>query len=145
VDGKADWLAYGLPRAGEQANVPYIGDLADPDPPSCGLSDEASVVRARIEGSRYDSCLVLGDQRIVLGRVPRSALSSSGDSVTAERLMDPGPSTVRANKRLPGVAERLAQGGLDAAIVTTPRGRLIGVVHRADVERAAATLEVEEA
>ena len=145
MDGKADWFAHGLPREGEKANVPNIGDLADPDPPSCGLSDQASVVRARIEGSRYDSCLVLGEQRVVLGRVPRSALPSSGDGVTAEQLMEPGPSTVRANKTLAEVAERLQKGDLDAAIVTTPRGRLIGVVDRAEVERAAARLEAEEA
>jgi predicted transcriptional regulator len=137
VDGKADWLAHGLPREGEKANIPYIGDLADPDPPTCRLSDQASVVRARVEGSRYDSCLVLGEQQIVLGRVPRTALASSDDGATAERLMQPGPSTVRANKTLTEVAERLQKGDLDMAIVTTPRGRLLGVVTRAEVERAA--------
>ena len=141
MDGKADWLAHGLPREGENANVPYIGDLADPDPPCCGLSDQASVVRARIDGSRYDSCLVLGEERVVLGRVPRGALPPSGDGVTAEQLMEPGPSTVRAHKTLSEVAERLQKGDLDAAIVTTPRGKLIGVVGRAEVERAAAALE----
>ena len=52
--------------------------------------------------------------------------------------MEPGPSTVRANKTLSEVAERLQKGDLDAAIVTTPRGKLIGVVGRAEVERAAA-------
>jgi CBS domain containing-hemolysin-like protein len=44
---------------------------------------------------------------------------------------------VRANKTLTEVAERLQKGDLDMAIVTTPRGRLLGVVTRAEVERAA--------
>jgi CBS domain-containing protein len=137
VDGKADWLAHGLPRQGEHAGIPYIGDLVDPDPPTCALSDGASIVRERLEGSRYDACLALGEERVLLGRVSRRALDSAASAdATVEGLMDPGPSTVRANKPLSEVAEKLEQGGLDVAIVTTPRGRLLGVVHGADLERA---------
>jgi predicted transcriptional regulator len=136
VDGKADWLAHGLPRESERAGIPYIGDLVDPDPPTCALSDGAGVVRERLEGSRYDGGLVLGADRVVLGRVSRRALESAGADATVESLMEPGPTTFRANKPLPEVAERLAKGSLDTAIVTTPRGRLIGAVHNEDLQRA---------
>jgi Mg/Co/Ni transporter MgtE len=117
--------------------VPYIGDLVDRDPPTCALSDGVSVVRERLAVSRYDSCLALGEERVLLGRVSRRALESAASAdVTVESLMDPGPSTVRANKPLSEVAQKLEKGGLDAAIVTTPRGRLIGVVHGADLQQA---------
>jgi hypothetical protein len=133
VHGKADWLAHGLPREGEQAGVPYIGDLVDPDSPTCGPTDDAGVVRARIEGSRYDACLVVSGDRVLLGRVPASALESE-DGGTAESLMAPGPRTVRANVRLPEIAKRMRNGDFETAIVTTPRGVLLGAVRQAAIE-----------
>ena len=135
MDGKADWLGHGLPREGETADRPYVGELADTDPPTCALSDHAGAVRARLEGSRYGFCVVLGERRIVLGRVRRSALSSAADDATAESLMEPGPSTVRPNKTVAEVVDRLARNELKTMIVTTPRGCLLGVFHREDGER----------
>ncbi len=135
MDGKADWLGHGLPREGETAGTPYAGELVDPDPPSCALSDTASAVRGRLEGSRYGFCLVLGGRRVVLGRVRRSTLSSAREDATAESLMEPGPSTVRPNKPVPELVERLTKGELETMIVTTPHGCLIGVFHRTDAER----------
>lgn len=135
MDGKADWLGHGMPREGETAGHPYVGELADGDPPTCALSDQAGIVRARLEDSRYGFCMVLSEQRIVLGRVRRSALSSAGDDATAESLMEPGPSTVRPNKTVGEVVERLAKNELKTMVVTTPAGRLLGVFHRSDGER----------
>jgi hypothetical protein len=130
VDGKADWLAHGLPREGENAGVPYAGDRVDTDPPVCALRDDATVVRARLEGARYDFCLVLGEGRVVLGRVPRRALDSAPDPTLAEDLVEPGPSTVRANVPASELDERLAKDDLETAIVTNPRGALIGLYSR---------------
>jgi len=135
VDGKADWLGHGLPREGETAEHPYAGELADADPPTCGLSDRASVVRTLLKDSRYGFCLVLSEQRIVLGRVRRSALARAGDDASAESLMEPGPSTIRPNKPVAEIVERLAKGELMTIIVTTPEGCLLGVFHREDGER----------
>ena len=137
MDGKADWLAHGLPREGETAGVANAGELADPDPPSCALSDDAAVVRARLEGSRYGYCLVLGERRVVLGRVRRSVLDSAPEGARAEQLMEPGPSTVRPHKPASELLERLENEGLESMIVTTPGGCLFGVFHRADAERTA--------
>jgi hypothetical protein len=135
VDGKADWLGHGLPREGETATRPYAGELADLDPPTCGLSTDAPSINALLEGSRYGFCAVVSAGRIVLGRVRRSALASAGDDATAESLMEPGPSTIRPNKTLAEVVERLAKNDLRTMIVTTPRGCLLGVFHREDGER----------
>jgi hypothetical protein len=135
VDGKADWFAHGLPREGETAARPYAGDLADTDPPTCRLSTHATAIKALLDGSRYDFCMVLSEGRVVLGRVLRSALASSPDDATAESLMEPGPSTVRFNKPVDELLERLAKQELSTMVITTPRGCLLGVFHREDGER----------
>ena len=135
VGGKADWLANGLPREGEAANVPYAGDLVDADPPTCLLGDAVREVRAALEDLRYGFCLVLHDRRIVLGRVRRSAIADAGADVPVEAVMEPGPSTVRFDTPARELVERLADKDLKTAIVTTPSGCLVGVFHRADAER----------
>jgi CBS domain-containing protein len=135
VGGKAEWLANGLPREGETANVPYAGELVDRDPPTCALADTVADVRARLEGSRYGFCLVVSDRRVLLGRVRRSALAGAGDAATAEMVMEPGPSTVRFNTRARDLAQRLAGQDLKTAIITTPSGCLVGVFHREHAER----------
>jgi CBS domain-containing protein len=134
VGGKADWLAHALPREGEDL-VPYAGELVEPEPPTCALSDSVADVRAALEGSRYGFCLVVTDHRIVLGRVRRSALDEAEPCAAAESVMEAGPSTVRPSTNARELIERLAKRDLRTGIVTTPEGRLIGVFHRADAER----------
>jgi len=134
VDGKADWLGSGLPAEGNHEDRPYAGDLADCDPPICTLADTASTVRARLGDSRYGYCIVLDENQVVLGRVRRSSLSSAAADARAEELMEPGPSTVRFNKPVVELLERLRRNNLATMIVTTPAGRLLGVFHREDAE-----------
>jgi CBS domain-containing protein len=135
VGGKADWLANGLPREGANATVPYAGELADRDPPTCALDTPVADVRAALDGSRYGFCLVVNERRIVLGRVRRSAIKNATPTATAESAMEPGPSTVRFNVSAADLAHRLATRDLKAAVVTTPGGCLVGVFHRADAEQ----------
>jgi len=135
VGGKADWLAHGLPREGQNADVPYAGELVDREPPTCRLSDRVGDLIALLLGSRYGFCLVLNEQRIVLGRVRKSALNDADASASAESVMEPGPSTVRPNTPARELDERLANRGLKTAIITTPDGCLIGVFHHTDAER----------
>ncbi len=134
VGGKADWLGHGLPREGEAATVPHAGELIDPDPPVCRLSDTVADVRARLDGSRYGFSLVVNGERIVLGRVRRSAIEGADPDATAESVMEAGPSTVRPNTRASDLVERLAKRDLRTTVVTTPEGRLLGVFHGADAE-----------
>ena len=134
VEGKADWLGSGLPAEGKLADRPYAGELADCKPPTCTLADTASSVRARLEDSRYGYCIVVDEHHVVLGRVRRSSLSSAADDARAEELMEPGPSTVRFNKPVNELLERLRKNNLATMIVSTPAGRLLGVFHRDDVE-----------
>jgi len=135
VGGKADWLANGLPREGEEANVPYAGDLVDPDPPVCSLVDTVGDVREALEHSRYGFCLVLSDRRIVLGRVRRSSIADAQADIAVDSVMEPGPSTVRFDTHVRDLVKRLAGKDLKTAIVTTPSGCLVGVFHRKDAEQ----------
>jgi CBS domain-containing protein len=130
VAGKQDWFSHALPREGKTASIPYAGDLVDPDPPVCAPSASLADVSALLAGSRYGYCLVLNDERIILGRVRRSAIADAPPRSTAESVMEPGPSTVRPNTPAQELAERLGKQGLKTAVVATPRGRLIGVFHR---------------
>src|SRR5215210_4823254 len=133
VGGKAEWLAYGLPREGENAGVPYAGELADTDPPTCALRDTVADVRAALDGSRYGLCLVLSERHILLGRVRRTAMEGADATASAESVMEPGASTVRFDTAR-DLVQRLATKHLKTAIITTPSGCLVGVFHRADAE-----------
>jgi hypothetical protein len=68
----------------------------------------------------------------VLGQLGRRALAGDEPS-SVEEAMTEGPSTVRPNKSLAALRERLDRQGLETALVTTPEGRLIGVVRRGRV------------
>jgi hypothetical protein len=133
VAGKADWLGQGLPREGQTAETPNAGELADREPPVCALDTPLEQVSDLLAGSAYGYCLVLGERRIVLGRVLRGVLAGADQNAPAESVMEPGPSTVRPNRAAEELAEQLAEQGLKTAILTTPGGCLIGVFHRDQV------------
>jgi CBS domain-containing protein len=135
--GKMDWLANGLPREGDSASTLYAGDLVDPDPPTCAPDAKLADVSVVLDGSGYGFCLVVNEQRIVLGRVRRSALAAAAGADSAEDVMEPGPSTIRPNRPAAEVAQRLTEQDLRTTVVTTPGGRLLGVFRRDRVEAAA--------
>src|SRR5438105_3155260 len=107
VAGKVDWLAHGLPREGENADVPRAGDVLDRDVPTCQLHDDAAAMTTALAASRYGFCLVVTAESIVLGRVRKSALEHAPRNVTAEQLMEPGPSTVRPSTPARALVDRL--------------------------------------
>lgn len=132
--GKAAWLAVGLPIEGADAAVPRAGAHARADVPTCGLGDSLQEVRKRTNNARWDTCIVVNDERIVLGRLGRAALARE-DDVGVEEAMSEGPSTIRPDLLLETVARRLRDKGLATALVTTLEGTLVGVVRLEDAER----------
>ena len=134
--GKADWMGAGLPIEGEAADVPMIGELAQREVPTCSLGDTVAHVRRLLATSDWDSCFVVNEQRVVLGRLYASSLPKD-DSARAEDAMDPGPSTYRPDLTAQEMAKRMADAELHTAPVTLSDGRLVGMVRREDVERAA--------
>jgi Mg/Co/Ni transporter MgtE len=93
-----------------------------------------SQISQLLEGSSYGYCLVVNERRVVLGRVRRSAIALAEPTVAAESVMEPGPSTKRPNTPARELAGRLSRERLRTAVVTTPRGVLIGVFHRDSVD-----------
>src|SRR3989442_1748550 len=129
VAGKADWGAAGLPREGRVATEPSAGDAADRDVPTCALDEDLAAVRDRVRASGWNQCIVVNEQRIVLGRLGREALSTD-DNRTIEVAMQVGPSTVRPNLALRELTERLDRQKRETALVTRSDGQLVGVVRR---------------
>ena len=135
VGGKADWLAHGLPREGDEAVELYAADLLEAQRATCRLDDDLATVTRTLHDASAGFCLVVTDGDVLLGRVRRSALEGAPADATAEQLMEPGPSTVRADTLARELVERLASRDLKTAIVTTPEGRLLGVFSRVAAER----------
>ena len=132
VTGKFDWYARGLPREGENAAEPRAADFADRDVVTCELHDRIRDVHARVQASAFGFALVVADGGVLLGRLRKAALEGDPDA-TAESVVEPGPTTVRADTAPGRLRERLEHRDLSTAVLTDPDGRLLGVVRRADL------------
>ena len=141
--GKADWLAFGLPTAGAEADTPRVGPIARRDVPTCALDDRVGDVRGRMRAAGWDECLVLNEERVVLGRLRSAALKGDADVVAAD-AMEPGSTTVRPDERLATLLPRMRDKHVDRMIVTTSDGRLVGVADRETIERALTQHEAGE-
>lgn len=103
---------------------------------TCGLEDRVGTVREQVAGSPYPFALVLSAGGVLLGRL-RASMLDCDPELRADQVMEPGPKTYRPHKTAAAMAHDLAERGLRWAIVTTPRGVLIGVAARAELEIAA--------
>ena len=103
VDGKIEWISYGLPMEGSGPHFAVAGEIADRE----------AVLACRI-GDR------LGDVARALDTVPHD--------YCVEHVMEPGPTTVRASEPAEGLLERMRNKKVPAVIVTTNKGRLMGTV-----------------
>jgi CBS domain-containing protein len=130
VPGKVDWLARALPAEGELADARLVWKVAKKDVVTATLDERVGDIRQRVADSPYGFGLVVHDGDIVLGRLRMSAMTEAEDDARAEDVMSPGPSTVRADTEAGELAEKLDAKGLKTALVTTPEGRLIGVITR---------------
>ena len=117
--GKVDWLAAGLPTVRSKQAPPRAFDKADREPPTCALD-------TRLGDLGPESVIVVNEHGIVLGRV------RAGDRndllATAETAMEPGPATVRAHEPLDELLRRMQSRDVPEIIVSTPEGRLLGVL-----------------
>ena len=134
VAGKADWLASGLPMEGQLADYPRAGTVARTDVPTCRLTDRLGDVRDRTLDADQNVCVVVNDDRIVLGRLRGDALR--GDpGATVESVMESGPTTTRPDDPLEAITERLQSARVASILVTTSDGRLVGILYRRDAEQ----------
>jgi CBS domain-containing protein len=137
VDGKLDWLAAGLPTGGTNTTRARAGDVARRDVPTCRLEEPMRAVRERVMAAGWDVCVVVNDERIVLGLLRAEELRK-GHEERVERVMRPGPSTFRPHVSLDDVIKFMMTHDLPNCPITTSDGRLVGLLRREDV--ASATL-----
>ena len=83
----------------------------------------------------WDTCFVVNDERIVLGRLGRAPLTGE-DDLSVEEAMSAGPSTVRPSFELDRAVERMRRQSLSTLPVTTSEGRLLGLLERDTAEQA---------
>jgi CBS domain-containing protein len=137
VAGKADWGSAGLPLDGTSSSATRVAAYVRTDVPTCRLGDDLEAMRRRVRDAEWDTCFVVADGGVVLGRLGRAAINSD-DATTIEEAMTSGPSTIRPSARLEDVVARMHKQELTSLPVTSSDGRLIGLLVRADAERAIA-------
>jgi predicted transcriptional regulator len=99
-------------------------------------------VSRRVHEAGWSACVVVNDERIVLGLL-RAAELDRDPALTIERAMRPGPSTFRPYRLISEIADYMGDRKLESSPVTTSDGRLVGLLIRTDAERAA--LDVKSA
>jgi CBS domain-containing protein len=97
-------------------------------------------VCGRLDENGWDTCFVLDERRVVLGRIGRRAIRGR-ENVTAEEAMTPGPSTIRPSARLRAAVERMQTQSLTSLPVTTSDGRFVGLLTLGDGEQGLRQLE----
>src|SRR2546427_5194056 len=92
VAGKADWGSFGLPLEGTKGA--RAGEYVRVDVPTCRLEERLQEIRPRVSAAGWDTCIVVNESGVVLGRLGRKALASEED-VAVEAGMKARPSTGR--------------------------------------------------
>src|ERR671936_1731977 len=144
VAGIADWASFGLPIEGEHHSGTRVGAHARTDVPACPPHDRMDEVRERVRAAGWDTCFVIDERGVVLGRLGRAALAAD-DDVSVEEAMTLGPSTVRPSLELDRAVERMRSQNLSTLPVTTSEGRLLGLLERDAAEQALRELKRDAA
>jgi len=101
--------------------------------PTCGLDDTVGV--ARQSAGDWGTCIVVNEQRIVFGRMFKTELDGDPNGRVAD-VMRSGTSTFRPNVSAVEMLRYMDRRRHDSSLVTTPDGRLVGLVRREDIARS---------
>jgi Mg/Co/Ni transporter MgtE len=129
-------MAAGLPTEGANAAKPRAGDVARRGVPTCGLGEDIASVRKRVADAGWDACVVVNDERVVLGLLRADQLAKGTDE-PVEHVMRPGPSTFRPHVPIEEMAHYMLHHDLVSSPITTSDGRLVGLLTVEDAARAA--------
>ena len=140
--GKLDWMAAGLPTEGTNAELPRAGGLARADVPTCRLQERLGDVQARVSAAGWNACVVVTDERVVLGLLREKELGGDAD-LRVEEAMRPGPSTFRPFVGIEEIAHVMIEHDLKNSPITTSDGRLVGLLKVEDAARVAHQLHSE--
>ena len=130
--GKQDWMGAGLPTEGTNAQRPRLVDVVRRDVPTCSLDERLGDVRDRAVASGWDACVVVSQDRIVLGLLRAKELGADPD-LPVEQVMRPGPSTYRPFVSVEDMRRTMIERSMDSSPVTTSDGKLVGLVRKQDL------------
>jgi hypothetical protein len=119
VDGKVDWMAFGLPVEGDEG--PFLGEELS-EVATCDVTGTVADARRELERADDDVVIVVAGDRLAVGEVDSQALEGQADDVQLLDVLRPVPSTVRPSVTVASVAE--AGGG--SILVTDSDGHLLG-------------------
>lgn len=141
VPGKQAWYEDNQPREGSALEETWLGDVADDTVPTCRLDETVGEVRDRVQADGRNTCVVVNQERIVLGLLRKQALASD-PARSAGEVMSDGPKTFRPNLTLEQLLQSMREHDIQTnSLVTTGEGRLLGIISRAEAE---ATLAHEQ-
>ena len=130
--GKQDWMGAGLPTEGTNAQRPRLVDVVRRDVPTCSLDERLGDVRHRAVTAGWDGCVVVSQDRIVLGLLRAKELDADPD-LPIEQVMRPGPSTYRPFVSVEEMLRTMTERNMDSSPVTTSDGKLVGLVRKQDI------------
>ncbi|HLN67730.1 MAG TPA: CBS domain-containing protein [Streptosporangiaceae bacterium] len=130
--GKQDWMGAGLPTEGANTERPRLADVVRRDVPTCSLGERLGDVRNRVTAAGWDACVVVSQDRVVLGLLRARELQADAD-LLVERAMRPGPSTYRPFVSVAEMRRTMIDRNLESSPVTTSDGKLVGLVRRQDL------------
>lgn len=134
VGGKTAWIERGLPTEGTGPFLLLAGQVLRPATATCTPDTLSEQVRAELQPGADSICAVTNESGIVLGRVRWTDLPEE-DGIRVEEFMQFGPATVRPREELRDLVKRMKRAGVKTILVTSPKGLLLGIVHRDDGER----------
>ncbi|MGH9053361.1 MAG: CBS domain-containing protein [Acidimicrobiia bacterium] len=134
VDGIADWKAAGLPTEGTADPKQRVADATRFDVPTCRLDETIGDIRARVVDGGWDVCVVTDCDGMAIGRIRSTGFDTDADRLAVE-VMEPGPSTVRPDGLLHPLVQRMQERDAPHVFVTTPQGKLIGILIRDEAAR----------
>ena len=89
-------------------------------------------VRDRAIAAGWDACVVVSQDRVVLGLLRARELEAD-PQLAVERVMRPGPSTYRPFVTVEEMRRTMTERNLENSPVTTSDGKLVGLVRKQDV------------
>jgi CBS domain-containing protein len=121
-----------LPTEGTNTQRPRLVDVVRRDVPTCSLGERLGDVRDRATAAGWDACVVVSQDRVVLGLLRAKELQAD-PQLLVERVMRPGPSTYRPFVSVEEMRRTMTERNLESSPVTTSDGKLVGLVRKQDV------------
>ena len=125
-------MGAGWPTEGTLAQRPRLVDVVRRDAPTCSLGERLGDVRDRAIAAGWDACVVVSQDRVVLGLLRAQELQAD-PQLPVERVMRPGPSTYRPFVTVEEMRRTMTERNLENSPVTTSDGKLVGLVRKQDV------------